>query len=273
MPARRLLAPLVGLALALAPSARAQEATITVASTTSTVNSGLFEHILPIFTAATGIEVRVLSQGTGQALETGRRGDADVVFVHARAAEEAFVAQGFGVERKPVMYNDFVVVGPASDPAGIAGGTDAPAALAAIARAKVPFASRGDDSGTHQAERALWEAAGIVPAGDWYRETGSGMGATLNLAAEMPAYTLTDRGTWTVFGNKADLEILVEGDRRLFNQYGVVLVDPERHPSVNARAGQAFVDWLVSDAGQAAIAGYTVGGRQLFFPNASDPGA
>lgn len=261
------------LPLAAAPEALAQERFITVASTTSTVNSGLFDAILPLFTEETGIEVRVLSQGTGQALDTGRRGDADVVFVHARAAEEAFVAEGYGVERFPVMYNDFVVVGPQADPAGVAGTADAPAALAKIAQAQAPFASRGDESGTHQAERALWQAAGVAPAGSWYRETGQGMGATLNIAAEMPAYALTDRGTWIAFENKGDLQVVVEGDRRLFNQYGVILVNPQRHPSVKAEDGQAFIDWLISAEGQEAIAGYQMNGEQLFFPNADEAGA
>lgn len=261
------------LPFAAAPEAMAQERFITVASTTSTVNSGLFEAILPRFTEETGIEVRVLSQGTGQALDTGRRGDADVVFVHAKASEEAFVAEGFGVERFPVMYNDFVVVGPQGDPAGVAGTADAPAALAKIAEAKAAFASRGDDSGTHKAELALWQVAGVTPEGSWYRETGQGMGATLNIAAEMPAYALTDRGTWIAFENKGDLEVTVEGDRRLFNQYGVILVNPERHPSVKADDGQAFIDWLVSEGGQEAIAGYQLNGQQLFFPNADDAGA
>jgi tungstate transport system substrate-binding protein len=261
------------LPLAAAPEALAQERFITVASTTSTVNSGLFDAILPLFTEETGIEVRVLSQGTGQALDTGRRGDADVVFVHARAAEEAFVAEGYGVERFPVMYNDFVVVGPQADPAGVAGTSDAPAALAKIAQAQAPFASRGDESGTHQAERALWQAAGVAPAGSWYRETGQGMGATLNIAAEMPAYALTDRGTWIAFENKGDLQVVVEGDRRLFNQYGVILVNPQRHPSVKAEDGQAFIDWLISAEGQEAIAGYQMNGEQLFFPNADEAGA
>jgi tungstate transport system substrate-binding protein len=272
---RTLLATTLALALGagLAAPAAAQEEFITVASTTSTVNSGLFDAILPQFTEETGIAVRVLSQGTGQALDTGRRGDADVVFVHARAAEEAFVSEGYGVARFPVMYNDFVVVGPQGDPAGVAGTSDAPAALAAIAEAQAPFASRGDDSGTHTAERALWRAAGVAPEGSWYRETGQGMGATLNIAAEMPAYALTDRGTWIAFENKRDLRIAVEGDRRLFNQYGVVLVNPQRHPSVKAQAGRAFIDWLVSDEGQQAIADYQLDGEQLFFPNADDAGA
>jgi tungstate transport system substrate-binding protein len=255
------------LALAGALPAAAQEF-ITVASTTSTENSGLFAHILPLFQAKTGIEVRVVAQGTGQALETGRRGDADVVFVHARAAEDAFVAEGWGVERFPVMYNDFVIVGPAGDPAGIKSAADAPAALARIAAGGAAFASRGDDSGTDQAERALWEAAGVVPSGDWYRETGSGMGATLNTAAELEAYSLADRGTWISFQNKGDLAILFEGDPALFNPYGVILVSPEKHPHVKAEAGRRFIDWLISPEGQAAIAGYEIDGQQLFFPNA-----
>jgi tungstate transport system substrate-binding protein len=239
-----------------------------VASTTSTEQSGLFDHILPVFEEATGIEVRVIAQGTGQALETGRRGDADVVFVHAKAAEEEFVAEGYGVGRVDVMYNDFVIVGPADDPAGIAGGRDAVAAFTAIAGSEATFASRGDESGTHKAELALWDEAGIAPSGDWYRELGSGMGATLNTAAQMPAYTLTDRATWISFDNRGPLEIVVEGDGRLFNQYGVILVNPERHGHVKAEAGQAFIDWLVSGEGQQAIASYHLDGQQLFFPNA-----
>lgn len=253
-----------------ATQAQAQEF-ITVASTTSTEQSGLFGHILPLFQAKTGIEVRVVAQGTGQALETGRRGDADVVFVHARSQEEQFVAEGYGVERFGVMYNDFVIVGPADDPAGIKGGEDAVAAFAKIAETGATFASRGDNSGTHTAEKALWQAAGITPSGDWRRELGSGMGPTLNTSAQLPAYTLTDRGTWISFSNRGPLGIVVEGDRRLFNQYGVILVSPERHPSVKVEAGQAFVDWLVSDEGQAAIASYKLNGEQLFFPNAGDP--
>jgi tungstate transport system substrate-binding protein len=261
-----------GVALSLwamaAPQSVAQEAIITVASTTSTEQSGLFDHILPVFEEETGIEVRVIAQGTGQALETGRRGDADVVFVHARAAEEEFVAEGYGVERVEVMYNDFVIVGPADDPAGIAGGDDAVAAFTAIAGSDSTFASRGDDSGTHKAEQALWNEAGIAPSGDWYRELGSGMGATLNTAVQMPAYTLTDRATWISFENRGPLEIAVEGDDRLFNQYGVILVDPERHGHVKAEQGEAFIDWLVSEKGQQAIASYHLDGQQLFFPNA-----
>ena len=262
---------LAGLAIALAPlSLAAQEAEyITVASTTSTENSGLFGHILPIFEKETGIEVRVVAQGTGQALETGRRGDADVVFVHARALEEQFVAEGYGVERFDVMYNDFVIVGPGDDPAGIADAEDAPAAMKAIAEAEAPFASRGDDSGTHVAELKLWETAGIAPEGEWYRETGSGMGPTLNTASQMNAYTLTDRGTWLSFENRGELGILYEGDEVLFNPYGVILVNPEKHPHVKAEAGQAFIDWLISPEGQEAIASYKIGGQQLFFPNAN----
>jgi tungstate transport system substrate-binding protein len=255
-------------AAVLAGPAAAEDRFITVASTTSTEQSGLFGHILPLFEEKTGIEVRVVAQGTGQALETGRRGDADVVFVHSRPAEDAFVAEGYGVERVDVMYNDFVIVGPGDDPAGIAGTSDAVAALEAIAEAEATFASRGDDSGTHQAERRLWAEAGIDPEGAWYRELGSGMGPTLNTAAQLPAYTLTDRGTWLSFANRGPLEITVEGDDRLFNPYGVILVNPERHPHVKAEEGRAFIDWLVSAEGQQAIAGYTTDGEQLFFPNA-----
>jgi len=246
----------------------ATERVITLASTTSTEQSGLFAHLLPRFAAATGITVRVVAQGTGQALETGRRGDADVVLVHSRTAEDAFVAAGYGVERLDVMVNDFVIVGPLQDPAGIAGGSDAVAAFRAIAAAEATFASRGDDSGTHQAELGLWAIAGIDPAGSWYRELGSGMGPTLNTAAQLPAYTLTDRGTWRSFANRGPLEIMVEGDERLTNPYGVILVDPARHPHVEAAAGQAFIDWLVSEEGQAAIASFTIDGEQLFFPTA-----
>ncbi|SCC81929.1 tungstate transport system substrate-binding protein [Saliniramus fredricksonii] len=252
-------------ALPLATPAQAQDF-ITVASTTSTENSGLFDHILPLFQEETGIEVRVVAQGTGQALETGRRGDADVVFVHARELEEAFVADGFGVERLDVMYNDFVIVGPGADPAGLEGADDAASAMAAIAEAEAPFASRGDDSGTHVAEMNLWKAAGVAPEGQWYLSTGSGMGATLNTAAQVPAYALTDRATWLSFANRGSLEIVFEGDPVLFNPYGIILVDPERHPHVKAQQGQAFIDWVVSQAGQEAIAGYTIDGEQLFFP-------
>ena len=256
-------------------SAQAQDRFITVASTTSTENSGLFKHILPIFKAKTGIDVRVIAQGTGQALETGRRGDADVVFVHARELEEQFVAEGYGVERFDVMYNDFVIVGPKSDPAGVAGMKDAPASLAKIAAARAAFASRGDDSGTHKAELALWTAAGVdvkAAGGGWYRALGSGMGATLNTAAQMPAYALTDRATWISFRNRGDLEISVEGDARLFNQYGIILVNPAKHRHVKQAEGQAFIDWLVSKEGQQAIADYTLNGQPLFFPNAKKAG-
>ncbi|MCH2393147.1 substrate-binding domain-containing protein [Oceanibaculum sp.] len=252
-------------------SAQAQDKFITVASTTSTENSGLFKHILPIFKQKTGIEVRVIAQGTGQALDTGRRGDADVVFVHAPAAEKKFVAEGHGVERFEVMYNDFVIVGPKSDPAGVKGMKDAPASLAKIAAAKAAFASRGDDSGTHKAELRLWKEAGVdvkAAGGGWYRELGSGMGATLNTAAQMPAYALTDRATWISFQNRGPLEISVEGDAKLFNQYGVILVNPETHKHVKKAEGQAFIDWLVSGEGQKAIADYKLNGQQLFFPNA-----
>jgi tungstate transport system substrate-binding protein len=255
------------LALLVALPASAQEF-ITVASTTSTENSGLFGHILPIFQAETGIEVRVVSQGTGQALETGRRGDADVVFVHARAQEEKFVADGYGVQRFNVMYNDFVLVGPSDDPAGLRNAASAAAAMSAIAGAGASFASRGDDSGTHVAEKALWASAGVEPAGAWYLSTGSGMGSTLNTAAQVPAYALTDRGTWLSFQNRGPLEIVFEGDAVLFNPYGIILVNPEKHSHIKVEQGQAFIDWIVSDAGQAAIASFKVGGEQLFFPSA-----
>jgi len=261
---RILLAALI----AMAPPAWAQDGFIIVSSTTSTENSGLFKHLLPIFQRKTGIEVRVVAQGTGQALDTGRRGDSDVVFVHNRNAELRMVQEGWFVNRHDVMYNDFVIVGPSSDPAGVKGMKDAVAALKKISAAHAPFASRGDKSGTHSAERRLWKAAGIDPNGAWYRETGSGMGATLNTASGMNAYALTDRGTWLAFKNRGELGIVVEGDARLFNQYGVMLVNPARHPHVKKAAGQAFIDWLVSREGQAAIGAYKIGGAQLFFPNA-----
>jgi tungstate transport system substrate-binding protein len=277
MRVRRHAGALLGALLAMAISATAVAAAekfITVASTTSTEQSGLFGHLLPLFTEKTGIAVRVVAQGTGQALKTASQGDADVVFVHDPASEKKFVEEGWGVKRVPVMYNDFVLVGPASDPAGIDGMTDAAAALAKIAAAKAAFASRGDDSGTHKAELRLWKAAGVEPKGqDWYRETGSGMGPTLNTAAGLPAYALADRGTWLAFSNKQDLTVLVEGDKRLFNQYGAILVNPARHPHVKAHWAQAFIDWLVSPEGQQAIADYKIGGQQLFFPNAAEPGA
>lgn len=249
---------------------------IVVSSTTSTTDSGLFNHLLPIFKAKTGIEVRVVSQGTGQALDTGRRGDADVVFVHARAQEEKFVADGFGVERRPVMYNDFVLIGPKADPAGIAGTKDIAAALKAIQSKEAPFVSRGDKSGTHSAELNLWKLAGIEIAqakGPWYREIGQGMGAALNTSGAMGAYVLSDRATWINFKNRGDLAIVIEGDRRLFNQYGIILVNPAKHAHVKQAEGQAFIDWLVSVEGQAAIASYKINGEQLFFANAGQAGA
>lgn len=253
---------------ALAPLAAAQF--IVVASTTSTEQSGLFGHLLPQFERATGIEVRVVALGTGQALDIGRRGDADVVFVHDTAAEERFVAEGFGLRRQPVMYNDFVLIGPRSDPAGTRG-ADVVAALGAIAAGNADFVSRGDRSGTHAAELRYWKAAGFDGgAGSGYRECGCGMGPALNMASSLGAYVLADRGTWLAFRNRGELEVLVEGDQRLFNQYGVMVVHPERHPHVKAAAAQRFADWLVSDEGQAAIASYTIGGEQLFFPNAND---
>lgn len=257
----------------LAGAARAAtDRYITVASTTSTENSGLFRHLLPLFESRTGISVRVVALGTGQALDVGRRGDADVVFVHDTAAEERFVAEGHGVGRRQVMYNDFVLVGPAADPARIGGSRDAPLALATIAAAEAPFVSRGDRSGTHAAELRLWTAAGIGIAtrkDHWYRETGAGMGATLNVAAAMDAYLLVDRGTWLAFENRGNLRILLEGDSRLFNQYGVIMVNPARHPHVKQTEAQAFIDWLVSDEGQAAIAAFRIHGEQAFFPDAT----
>jgi tungstate transport system substrate-binding protein len=265
----------LGLALG-SPVAAAARDFITVASTTSTEQSGLFRHILPVFQKKTGIEVRVVAQGTGQALDTARRGDADVVFVHARAAEEKFVAEGHGVKRHPVMYNDFVLIGPRSDPAGVADSKDILEALRKIHRAGAPFVSRGDRSGTHMAEIDLWREAGIDISRQkeaWYRDTGQGMGPALNTAASMRAYILSDRATWLAFRNRGDLAILVEGDSRLFNQYGVILVNPARHPHVKSRLGQAFIDWLVSPEGQSAIASFRIGGQQLFFPNAGQAGA
>ena len=265
-----------GVALAQSPAPKSDSGKfITVASTTSTVDSGLFNHILPIFKEKTGIEVRVISQGTGQALDTGRRGDADIVFVHARAAEEKFVAEGYGGPRKPVMYNDFVLIGPKSDPAGVKGSNDIVAALTAIETKAAPFVSRGDKSGTHQAELALWKAANIdleAKRGSWYREIGQGMGAALNTAGGMNAYVLSDRGTWLSFKNRDDLDIAVEGDKRMFNQYGIMLVNPERHAHVKKAEGQAFIDWVVGPEGQRAIADYKIGGQQLFFPNATASG-
>jgi tungstate transport system substrate-binding protein len=268
---RRVVLGLVGALLLPAFALAADDDFIIVQSTTSTQNSGLFDHILPKFTEKTGIEVRVVAVGTGQALKNAKNGDGDVVLVHSKPDEESFVAEGWGVKRQDVMYNDFVVVGPTSDPAGIAGLSDAKEALRKIAEKEAPFASRGDNSGTHKAELRLWEETGIDPtqaSGDWYLETGSGMGATLNTAVGKHAYTLTDRGTWLSFANKSDFKILVEGDPELFNQYGVILVNPEKHPRVKAEKGQAFIDWLVSSEGQRAIASYKIDGQQLFFPNA-----
>ncbi|QWG14301.1 substrate-binding domain-containing protein [Bradyrhizobium sediminis] len=266
---------LLGTLASLAP-AQAQDRSIVVASTTSTQDSGLFGHLLPIFKAKSGIEVKVIAQGTGQALDTARRGDADVVFVHAKSQEEKFIADGFGVKRFDVMYNDFVLIGPKSDPAGIKGTKDIVAGLKAIQAKSAPFVSRGDRSGTHSAELALWKQAGIDIAaskGPWYREIGQGMGPALNTAGAMNGYVLSDRGTWISFRNRGELEIAVEGDRRLFNQYGVMLVNPEKFSSVKKEFGQAFVDWLVSAEGQAAIAAYKIDGQQLFFSNAEKKGS
>lgn len=257
-------------------TASAQDKTIVVASTTSTQDSGLFGYLLPLFKAKTGIEVKVVAQGTGQALDTARRGDADVVFVHAKSAEEKFLSEGFGVKRYPVMYNDFVLIGPKSDPVGLKGTKDIVAALKAIKAKEAPFISRGDRSGTHIAEQKLWKAADIDIAkdkGPWYKEIGQGMGAALNMASASNSYVLSDRGTWLHFKNRGDLAILVEGDKRLFNQYGVMLVNPKKHANVKADLGQQFIDWLVSPEGQNAIAGYKINGDQLFYPNANDPSA
>jgi tungstate transport system substrate-binding protein len=275
MPVSRLLLGLVVGALMSWTPAEAQDKSIVVASTTSTQDSGLFGHILPLFKAKTGIDVKVVAQGTGQALDTGKRGDADVVFVHAKAQEEKFVAEGFGVKRFDVMYNDFVVIGPKSDPAGIKGGKDVLAAFKAISDKGAPFVSRGDKSGTHTAELALWKKAGLDPAASkpgWYREIGQGMGAALNTAGGMGAYVLSDRGTWLSFKNRGDLEIVVEGDKQLFNQYGIMLVNPAKHPHVKKELGQQFVDWVISREGQDAIKSYTIDGQQLFFPNAAPTG-
>ncbi|MGB9044908.1 MAG: extracellular solute-binding protein [Pseudolabrys sp.] len=255
----------------------AQDKSIVVSSTTSTQDSGLFGYLLPLFKQKTGIDVKVVAQGTGQALDTGRRGDADVVFVHAKSAEEKFLAEGEGVKRYPVMYNDFVLIGPKSDPAGIKGTKDIAQALQMIKDKQAPFISRGDRSGTHIAELALWNKdAGIdieKDKGSWYKSIGQGMGAALNTASASNAYVLSDRGTWISFKNKGDLVIAVEGDKRLFNQYGVILVNPAKHPNVKRDFGQQFIDWLVSPEGQKTIANYKINGEQLFYPNASDPGA
>ena len=272
--ARRGLLVLVLFAVALCASA--QEKFITVASTTSTEQSGLFGYLLPIYEKQTGVKVHVVALGTGQALDVARRGDADVVFVHAKPAEEKFLAEGEGVKRYPVMYNDFVLIGPKGDPAKIGGGKDILAAFKKIETAHAPFVSRGDRSGTHMAELALWKAADIdidKMKGPWYRDTGQGMGPALNTAASMNAYILADRGTWLAFKNRGDMTILVEGDKRLFNQYGVMLVNPSKHPNVKKDLGQQFIDWILSPAGQKVIAEYKINGEQLFYPNATDPNA
>jgi tungstate transport system substrate-binding protein len=275
---RRMLiaATALGALVVAAPTAQAQDKSIIVASTTSTQDSGLFEYLLPKFKAKTGITVKVVAQGTGKALDTGRRGDADVVFVHAKAQEEKFLAEGNGVKRYPVMYNDFVVVGPKSDPAGIKGTKDVAKALRTIKDKKAEFISRGDRSGTHSAELRLWKAAGVnieKDKGPWYKAIGQGMGATLNTAAASNAYTLTDRATWIHFKNKQNLVIEVQGDKRLFNQYGVMLVNPQKHPNVKKDLGQQFIDYLISPEGQKDIAGYKVNGQELFFPDANDHNA
>ncbi|MDB5510522.1 MAG: tungsten transporter substrate-binding protein [Enterovirga sp.] len=271
---RRSLLSLAFLGLTAASALAQSPRAITVASTTSTEQSGLFKHLLPRFTAKSGIEVKVVALGTGQALDVGRRGDADVVFVHDKAAEEKFVAEGFATIRHEVMYNDFILAGPNADPAGTRG-ADVLGALRKIAAAKAPFISRGDRSGTHAAELRYWSDAGVDLAavrGDWYREIGQGMGPALNTASASNAYVMTDRGTWLSFKNRGELAILVEGDRRLFNQYGVMLVNPAKHPHVKAADGQAFVDWVVSPDGQRAVADYKIEGQQLFFPNAAGAG-
>ena len=273
---RMLIAVIAATAVLCGGPALTQDKLIIVSSTTSTQDSGLFGHILPLFKQKTGIEVKVIAQGTGQALDTGRRGDADVVFVHAKSAEEKFLAEGQGVKRYPVMYNDFVLIGPKNDPAGIKGMKDVGAALKALIAKNAPFISRGDRSGTHIAEINLWKASGVdieKEKGPWYKSIGQGMGAALNTAGASNAYVLSDRGTWISFKNKGDLVIAVEGDKRLFNQYGVMLVNPEKHPNVKKDLGQQFIDWLVSPEGQKAIADYKINGEQLFYPNANDHSA
>jgi len=259
-----------------APGAQAQDKSIVVASTTSTQDSGLFEYLLPIYKQKTGVTVKVVSQGTGQALDTGRRGDADVVFVHAKSAEEKFLAEGQGVKRFPVMYNDFVLIGPKSDPAGIKGMKDVGKALTTIKDKQASFISRGDRSGTHVAELKLWKDSSIdieKAKGPWYKSIGQGMGAALNTAGAGNGYVLSDRGTWIHYKNKGDLQILVEGDKRMFNQYGVILVNPAKHPNVKKDLGQQFIDYLISPEGQKAIANYKINGEQLFYPDAEDPNA
>ncbi|MCB1385637.1 MAG: extracellular solute-binding protein [Nitratireductor sp.] len=255
-------------AMALAGGAQAQDKSILVQSTTSTANSGLYDYLLPEFEKASGIKVNVVAVGTGQAIKNAQNCDGDVLLVHAKAAEEKFVAEGYGVTRSDLMYNDFIIVGPQADPAGVAGMNDVKAALAKLSQSGAAFASRGDDSGTHKKEMSLWKAAGIEPSGEWYRSTGSGMGATLNAGIGMGAYVMTDRATWISFGNKGDYQIAVEGDPEMFNQYGVILVNPDKCPTVKQADGQAFIDWLLSDDGQKAIGGYQIDGQQLFFPDA-----
>lgn len=273
---RTFIAAALGALLLVAPQAMAQDKSIVVASTTSTQDSGLFGYLLPIFTQKTGITVKVVAQGTGQALDTARRGDADVVFVHAKSAEQKFLSEGQGVKRFPVMYNDFVIIGPKADPAKIKGVKDVAEALKKIKDSQATFISRGDRSGTHIAELNLWKAVGIdieKDKGPWYKSIGQGMGAALNTAQASNGYVLSDRATWIHFKNKGDLEVVVEGDKRMFNQYGVMLVNPEKHPNVKKDLGQQFIDYLISPEGQKTIAGYKIDGQQLFFPNATDPNA
>jgi tungstate transport system substrate-binding protein len=277
MPLTRRLLLAVGLAVTvLGGTDAAEDQSITLASTTSTEQSGLFGHLLPMFKERTGIEVRVVAVGTGQALELGRKGDADALLVHDRAGEDKFVAEGHGIDRRDVMHNDFVIVGPAADPAGVKGMRDATAALAKVAAAKTPFASRGDDSGTHRTELRLWKTAGVdveTAGGDWYRDLGQGMGPTLNTAAGMGAYVLTDRATWANFKNRQDLTVLVEGDPKLFNPYGSILVNPAKFPSLKADLARRWHEWLTGEEGQKAIAGYAIDGQQLFFPDAKKSGS
>ncbi|HEY7999606.1 MAG TPA: substrate-binding domain-containing protein [Pseudolabrys sp.] len=273
---RTLIAAAFAAVIFAAPAAHAQDKSIVVASTTSTQDSGLFDYLLPLYKQKTGVTVKVIAQGTGQALDTGRRGDADVVFVHAKSAEEKFLAEGQSTKRYPVMYNDFVLIGPKSDPAGIKGMKDVGRAFQTIKDKQASFISRGDRSGTHIAELKLWKDSGIdidKDRGPWYKSIGQGMGAALNTAGASNAYVLSDRGTWIHFKNKGDLQILVEGDKRMFNQYGVMLVNPEKHPNVKKELGQQFIDYLVSPQGQKDIANYKINGEQLFYPNASDAGA
>ena len=266
MSTRRLLCAAL-LSLATVAGWAQSSPTLVMASTTSTEQSGLFGHLLPAFTKATGITVRVVAVGTGQAIDMAKRGDADVLFVHDRAAEEKYVAEGYAPRRYPVMYNDFVLVGPASDPAHLKG-NDIVAALTNLAAANAPFISRGDKSGTDAAEKRFWTVAGVTSRGSGYKECGCGMGPDLNMASSTNAYTITDRGTWLSFKNRGDLTILVEGDKRLFNQYGVMLVSPEKFPHVHVAEAQKFIDWVTGPDGQATIASYRINGQQLFFPNA-----